>query len=90
MRHEGDKVYFGILAEADLDHNFAVLDVETFLDVQIGPFQCALEVLPQGRVLTVGRGVSGEMMAKSVEVNVDSRLSEADDDLDCKTSEVHA
>nr|CAB3457862.1 unnamed protein product [Digitaria exilis] len=34
-----------------------------------------------------GRGVSGEMMAKSVELNVDSRVSEDDDDLDCKISE---
>lgn len=86
MRHEGDKVYDGFLAETDLDHNFAVVEVHAFLDVQIGPL---LEVLPQGGVFTVGHGVSGEMMAKSVELNVDSRVSEDDDDLDCKISEVH-
>ncbi|CAN6182146.1 unnamed protein product [Urochloa humidicola] len=87
VRHEGDEVYDGFVAEIDMDHNFAVVDVHAFLDVQVGPFQCALEIPPQGEVLTVGRGVSGEIMAKSVELNVDSRAFEDDDDLDCKISE---
>ncbi|CAN6166816.1 unnamed protein product, partial [Urochloa humidicola] len=87
VRHEGDEVYDGFVAEIDMDHNFAVVDVHAFLDVQVGPFQCALEIPPQGKVLTVGRGVSGEIVAKSVELNVDSRAFEDDDDLDCKISE---
>ncbi|CAN6210588.1 unnamed protein product [Urochloa humidicola] len=88
VRHEGDEEYDGFVAEIDMDHNFAVVEVHDFLDVQVGPFQCALEVPPQGGVITVGRGVSGEIMAKNVELNVDSRASEDDhDDLDCKISE---
>ncbi|CAL5064610.1 unnamed protein product [Urochloa decumbens] len=87
VRHEGYEEYDGFVAEIDMDHNFAVVEVHAFLDVQIGPFQCALEVPPQGGVLTVGRGISGEIMAKNVELNVDSRASEDDDDLDCRISE---
>ncbi|CAL5088538.1 unnamed protein product [Urochloa decumbens] len=86
VRHEGDEVYDGFVAEIDMDHNFADVDVHAFLDVQVGPFQCALEIPEQGEVLTIGRGVSGEIMAKSVELNVDSRVFE-DDDLGCKISE---
>ncbi|XP_022680050.1 uncharacterized protein LOC101782778 [Setaria italica] len=87
VRHEGNEVYKGVVAEFDLDHNFAVVDVHTFLDVQVGPFRCALESLPHGEVLVVGRGVSGEILAKSVVLNGDSRVSKDDEDLNCKISE---
>lgn len=89
MRHEGNEVYKGVVAEFDLDHNFAVVDVHTFLDVQVGPFLCALESLPHGEVIVVGHGVSGEILAKSVVLNGDSRVSKDDEDLNCKISEVH-
>jgi hypothetical protein len=45
--------------------------------------------MPHGEVLVVGRGVSGEIMAKSVVLNGDSSVSEDDGDLNCQTSEVH-
>lgn len=91
MRHEGNEVYIGGMAEFDLDRNFAVVNVHAFLDnVQVGSFQRALEILPHGEILVViGRGVSGEIMAKNVELDGDSRVSEDDEDLDCKISEVH-
>lgn len=39
---------------------------------RLDPFQCASEILPHGEVLVaVGRGVSGEIMDKSVELNGD-------------------
>ncbi|XBI94103.1 hypothetical protein VPH35_030811 [Triticum aestivum] len=89
VRHEGNEVYMGGMAEFDLDRNFAVVDVHAFLEnVQVGSFQPALEILPHGELLVViGRGVSGEIMAKNVELDGDSRVSEDDEDLDCKISE---
>ncbi|CAN6182407.1 unnamed protein product [Urochloa humidicola] len=89
VRHEGNEVHMGVMGEFDLDHNFAVVNVHAFLDVQVGPFQSALEILPHGETLVaVGRGVSGEIVAKSMELDDDSRLSEDDDgDLDCNISE---
>lgn len=89
MHHEGTDVYEGFVSECDLDHNFAVVNVHTFLDVQDGPFQCALESLPHGEVLAVGRSASGEIMTKRVELNGDSTVSEDDEDLESKISEVH-
>ena len=89
MRHEGDEVFMGCLAEFDLHRDFAVVAVSGFDDVQFGPFQRALETLPHGEVLVaVGRDVSGKVRAKSVELNVEG-ISEDDEDLHCKTSEVH-
>ncbi|VAH35528.1 unnamed protein product [Triticum turgidum subsp. durum] len=89
VRHEGNEVYMGWMAEFDLDRNFAVVNVHAFLEnVQVGSFQPALEILPHGELLIViGRGVSGEIMTKNVEFNGDSRVSEDDEDLDCKISE---
>ena len=89
MRHESHKVFKGCLAEFDLHRNFAVVAVSRLNDVQFGPFQHALETLPHGEVLVaVGRDVSGKVRAKSVELNVEG-ISEDDEDLHCKTSEVH-
>ena len=89
MRHEGDEVCMGCLAEFDLHRNFAVVAVSGYDDVQFGPFQRALETLPHGKVaVAVGRHVSGKIMAKSVELNSEG-ISEDDEDLHCKTSEVH-
>ncbi|WVZ82665.1 LOW QUALITY PROTEIN: hypothetical protein U9M48_029904 [Paspalum notatum var. saurae] len=86
VRHEGNEVYMGVMAEFDLDRNFAVVNVHGSLDVR--PFQHALEILPRGVMLVaIGRAVSGEMMAKSVVLDDDSRVSQDDQDLDCKISE---
>lgn len=75
MRHEGNEVYMGSLAECDLDHNFAVVAVSDLLDIRVGPIQCALKILPYGEVLlAVGRGISGEIIARSVELNGDSGI----------------
>jgi hypothetical protein len=60
------------------------------LDVQVGPFRSAPETLPHGEILVAtGRGASGEIVTKSVELDGDSRVSEDDEDLNCKISKVH-
>jgi hypothetical protein len=87
VRHEGTELYKGFVAACDMDHNFAVVNVYGFLDVQFGPLQCALEILPHGEVLAVGRGVSGNTRAKIVELNGDSWVSKNDKDLRSKISE---
>ncbi|XP_066379317.1 uncharacterized protein [Miscanthus floridulus] len=86
VRHEGNEVFIGFVAEFDKDRNFAVVNVRTFVDVQVGLFNHAREVLPHSEVLVVGRDVSGEMMVRSVGLNGDSRVCEDDEDLDCKFS----
>ncbi|GJN09548.1 hypothetical protein PR202_ga27563 [Eleusine coracana subsp. coracana] len=89
VRHQGDEVYMGILAEFDLDHNFAVVNVHGSLDVLVGSFQRAQEALPHGeKLVLIGRVVSGEIVATNIKLNDDSRVSSEDDeDLDCKMSE---
>ncbi|CAN6237981.1 unnamed protein product [Urochloa humidicola] len=87
VRHDCSEVHMGVIGESDLGRNFAVVNVHAFLDVQVGPFQSAVDALPHGETLVaVGRGVSGEIVAKSVELDDDSRLSEDDGDLDCNIS----
>jgi hypothetical protein len=90
VRHEGNEVYMGVMSDFDLDRNFAVVNVHAFLDIQVGSFQHALQILPHGEILVViGRSVSGEIISKNVKFDGDSRVSEDDEDLDCKISEVH-
>jgi hypothetical protein len=90
VRHEGGGVHMGIVGAYDLDHNFAFVNVHACLDVQVGPFQSAPQILPHGEILVaIGRGVSGEIVTRSVELDDDSRVSEDDEDLDCKISEVN-
>ncbi|GJN36725.1 hypothetical protein PR202_gb25615 [Eleusine coracana subsp. coracana] len=77
-----------ILAEFDLDHNFAVVNVHGSLDVQVGSFQHAQESLHHGeKLVLIGRAISGEIVATNIKLNGDSRVSEDDEDLDCKISE---
>ncbi|XP_034568893.1 uncharacterized protein [Setaria viridis] len=83
---DGTKLYDGYMAEYDLDNDFAVVEVYNVRDVQVGSFQSALESLPHGEVLAVGRDTSGEIMVETVELNGDSRVSEGDRDLYCKIS----
>uniref|UniRef100_A0ACD5ZEZ6 Uncharacterized protein n=1 Tax=Avena sativa TaxID=4498 RepID=A0ACD5ZEZ6_AVESA len=68
VRPEGNEVYMGVLDEFDLDCNFVVVNVHAFLDVQVGSFEYALQILPHGDPLVlVGCGVSGEIIAKNIE-----------------------
>lgn len=91
MRLDGTKLYNGYISECDLDNGFAVVQVSGVPDVQVEvePFQSALESLPHGEVLAVGRDTSGNIMVKIVELNGNSRVSEDDKDLCSKISEVH-
>ncbi|KAJ1257918.1 hypothetical protein BS78_10G033400 [Paspalum vaginatum] len=74
VRHEGNEVYMGVMAEFDLDHNFAVVNVHGSLKVQVVAFQHALEILPHGAML-------------NVVLDGDSVVSQDDEDLDCKILE---
>nr|CAB3448574.1 unnamed protein product [Digitaria exilis] len=89
VRLDGTKLYNGYISECDLDNGFAVVQVSGVPDVQVEvePFQSALESLPHGEVLAVGRDTSGNIMVKIVELNGNSRVSEDDKDLCSKISE---
>jgi hypothetical protein len=78
----------GFLDEHGLDHNFAVVNVHSFLDVHVGIFDRMLES-PYGEAeaCVVGRDVSGDLMVRSVELG--GEISENDEDLDSKISKVH-
>lgn len=89
MRREGKEVHLGSLAEHDLVRNFAVVIVRGFHDVNAGIFHRKLKSVPHGEVCVVGRNVSGDLTAKSVELSGDLRVYKDDKDLDSKTSKVH-
>ncbi|CAO2040332.1 unnamed protein product [Urochloa humidicola] len=86
VRHKGKEAYRGFMAEYDLDRNFAIVDVHTFLDVDVEIFHRALESVPCGEACVVWRDVCGDLMSKSVELGGDLRISD-DKDLDCETLE---
>ncbi|CAL4959380.1 unnamed protein product [Urochloa decumbens] len=64
VRHEGNVVR-GFLGKYDLDHGFAVVIATACLDVQAVRLNHEMEVefLPCSKVVAVGRGISGELMA---------------------------
>ncbi|XP_037452116.1 uncharacterized protein LOC119322716 isoform X2 [Triticum dicoccoides] len=66
VRHEGSEVYQGFLATYDVDYNYSVVKVKTFLDVNVGLIEHAVGILPDGKVVALGRGTCGELMARSV------------------------
>ncbi|VAI36176.1 unnamed protein product [Triticum turgidum subsp. durum] len=66
VRHVGTEVYQGFLDSDDVDEHFSVVKVKTFLDVNVGLIEHAEGILPYGKVVVLGRGTSGELMAKSV------------------------
>uniref|UniRef100_A0A8R7UIV6 Uncharacterized protein n=1 Tax=Triticum urartu TaxID=4572 RepID=A0A8R7UIV6_TRIUA len=66
VRHVGSEVYQGFLDSDDVDEHFSVVKVKTFLDVNVGLIEHAEGILPYGKVVVLGRGTSGELMAKSV------------------------
>ncbi|TVU43765.1 hypothetical protein EJB05_10257, partial [Eragrostis curvula] len=86
VRREGKEVYMGSLAEYDLVRNFAVVLVRGFCDVNVGIFHRKLKSVPHGVACVVGRDVSGDLTAKSVELSGDLRVYKDDKDLDSKTS----
>jgi len=83
---DGTELYDGYISACDLDNDFAVVQVSGVRDVQVGPFQSALESLPYGEVLAVGRDISGQIMVATVDI---SRVSKNDKDLYRKISKVH-
>lgn len=90
MRHEGKEAYRGFMEEYDLDQNFVIVNVCAYLDVHVGILQHSLlDSVPYGEACVVGRGLSGDLMARSVELGGDLRVSNNDKDLDSKTAEVH-
>ncbi|KAG2566574.1 hypothetical protein PVAP13_7NG184702 [Panicum virgatum] len=79
VRHEGNEVYNGFLDESYLDHNFAVINVFAYLDVH-DVVRCVLDLVPHGEeLLTVGRGSSGQIMARIINFSVELRASEEED-----------
>lgn len=86
MRHEGSEVYQGFLARYDLDHNFSVVKVRSFLDVHVGLIKHAVGNLPDSKVVAIGRGTTGNLMAASVVLNGD--LSRSDNNEDPVSSRV--
>uniref|UniRef100_A0A804M7P3 Uncharacterized protein n=1 Tax=Zea mays TaxID=4577 RepID=A0A804M7P3_MAIZE len=87
VRCEGNEVYKGFLAEYDLDHNFVVVNIDAFLGVHVGSSQCVLESVLRGAAYVVGRGVSGDLISRSVELGCDLSVSKHGQDLESKTSE---
>jgi len=81
VRPEGNLVYMGIMAEYDLNHNFAVIEVYAFFDVHVGP-RHVLEIPSHGDVLLValGRGVIGQLITRTVMLSGDLRVSEDEDE----------
>ncbi|TVU43752.1 hypothetical protein EJB05_10243, partial [Eragrostis curvula] len=87
VRREGKEVYRGVLAEHDLVRNFAVVEVYGILNVNVGIFHRKLKSVPHGKAYVVGRDVSGDLVAKSVELCGDLKVYKDGKDLDSKTSE---
>ncbi|XP_010230807.1 uncharacterized protein LOC100821910 isoform X2 [Brachypodium distachyon] len=82
VRHEGNEVYEGVLSEYDLYHNFAIVIINTSLDVHVGLFKHRVENRPHGMVLALARGISGTLIPTNV------ILASEDHDAHCQMSEV--
>jgi hypothetical protein len=79
------------VAEYDLDHVIAVVEVTSALDVYCVPLSYAEELMPATKVVAVGRDISGKLMATSGTLT-DSGRSEDRGHLmfsTCNLSEVH-
>jgi hypothetical protein len=77
VRHEGSEVFQGFLSSYNLDRNFSVVKVRAFLEVNVGLIEHAEGIMPEGEVIALARGSSGELMAKKVTLAQD--LSESED-----------
>ena len=91
VRCDGN-VFTGFLGEYDLDHNIAVVNVMSFPDVHVVLFNNLVELPPHSKVVALGRGISGKLMATSGELTGDSSGSQYIDELKlsiCKIPKVH-
>ena len=78
--------------KCDFDLGIAVVNVTTFLDVQVVLLNHHMVFLPYSKVVAVGRGISGKLMATSGMLTPDASGSEDSEDLmlsTCKISEVN-
>lgn len=80
VRHVGSEIYQGFLDTDDVDDHFSVVKVKAFLDVNVGLIEHAEGFLPYGKVVVLGCGTSGELMAKSVILAGDVSCSEYNED----------
>ncbi|KAG0519896.1 hypothetical protein BDA96_08G026100 [Sorghum bicolor] len=62
--HKGN-VAIGTVVEYDLDHVIVVVEVTSALDVYCVPLSHAEELMPDIKVVAVGRDISGKLMATS-------------------------
>ncbi|XP_002443226.2 uncharacterized protein LOC8064571 isoform X3 [Sorghum bicolor] len=62
--HKGN-VAIGTVVECDLDHVIAVVEVTSALDVCCVPLSHAEKLMPDTKVVAVGRDISGKLMATS-------------------------
>lgn len=81
VRHEGNEVYQGSLLEYT---GFSIVVISTVLDVNVGH---RVEILSNGRVLALGRDISGKLMATSVILAGDLSASEDNECLTCNVPE---
>ena len=93
MRYEGN-VVTGFLGKYDLDYGLAIVNVTSCLDVQAVRLTHVvdMEFLPCTKVVALGRGISGKLMATGGILIRDSRESEDSEELilsTCKICEVH-
>ncbi|CAM0147827.1 unnamed protein product [Urochloa decumbens] len=84
VRHEGNEVYQGFLAEYNLDQNFAIVNVMAVLNVHIVLLEYEEEILPLSKVVTVKRDICGKLTARSVILTQD--LSESEHNEGCMLS----
>ncbi|TVU10095.1 hypothetical protein EJB05_43603 [Eragrostis curvula] len=90
VRHEGN-VVIGLLEEYDLNLDFSIVKVTSFLDVDAVFLNRALQFMPHCKVVSLGRDVSGKLMAKSGKLSSDWIGPDDSEDLmfsSCKLSEI--
>jgi len=87
--HEGN-VVVGFLGKCAFDLGIAVVNVMTFLDVQVILLNHLREFMPYSNVVAVGRGISGKLMSTNGVLTPDTSRSEDKENLmlsTCKISE---
>ncbi|CAL4959291.1 unnamed protein product [Urochloa decumbens] len=84
VRHEGNEVYQGFLAEYNLDQNFAIVNVMAVLNVHVVLLEHEEEILPRSKVVTVKQDICGKLTARSVILTQD--LSESEHNEGCMLS----
>jgi len=93
VRYEGN-VVTGFLGKYDLDYGLSIVNVTSCLDVQAVRLTHVvdMEFLPCTKVVALGRGISGKLVATGGILTHDSRESEDSEELmlsTCKICEVH-